>query len=101
MHTLLPLPVPASIYGLLLLLLALKTGIIKVNQVREAGQFLVGIFPLLFIPAATGVVEVWNELQTMFLPVILALFVVTVLVMVVSGWITEYIADKKEGKHHV
>ena len=53
----LPLPIPASIYGLLLLLAALRFGIVKLEQVKEVGLFLTGIFPLLFVPAAAGVME--------------------------------------------
>ncbi len=62
LHEVLPLPVPASIYGLILLLAALKTGLVKLEQVKEVGNFLTGIFPLLFVPAAVGVMELWGEL---------------------------------------
>ena len=57
-HAVLPLPLPASIYGLLLLLAALRFGIVKLEQVKEVGLFLTGIFPLLFVPAAAGVMAV-------------------------------------------
>ena len=50
----LPLPVPASVYGLVLLLAALTAGIVKLEQVKETGTYLTGIFPLLFVPAAAG-----------------------------------------------
>lgn len=53
-HNFLPLPIPASVYGLLLLLAALKLGWVKPEQVRTAALFLIGIFPLLFVPAAAG-----------------------------------------------
>ena len=46
----LPLPIPASVYGLLLLAAALKFGVLKLDQVRETGLFLTGIFPL--VPGA-------------------------------------------------
>lgn len=100
LHSLLPFPFPSSIYGLILLLLALKAGIVKPESVRETGMFLTGILPLLFIPAAVGVMEVWDELLAMLLPVILALFVVTVLVMAVSGCVTEYIIGRKKEARH-
>ena len=61
-HAVLPLPIPASIYGLLLLLAALRFGIVKLEQVKEVGLFLTGIFPLLFVPAAAGVMELWAEM---------------------------------------
>ena len=51
--------IPASVYGLILLLLALRLGIVKLEQVKEVGLFLTGIFPLLFVPAAAGVMELW------------------------------------------
>jgi len=55
----LPLPVPASVYGLVLLLAALTTGFVKLEQVKETGTYLTGIFPLLFVPAAAGIMELW------------------------------------------
>ena len=46
----LPLPIPASIYGMAILFIALLTGIIKLKDVRETGKFLIEIMPLMFIP---------------------------------------------------
>ena len=54
----LPLPVPASVYGLVLLLAALNFKLVKLDDVKEVGTYLTGIFPLLFVPAAAGVVMV-------------------------------------------
>ena len=84
----LPLPVPASVYGLVLLLAALKLGIFKLEQVKEAGNFLTGILPLLFVPAAAGVMDLWTELKAMLLPCLIAMIPVTLLVMGVSGWLS-------------
>lgn len=99
---LLPLPVPASVYGLLLLLAALRFGVFRLEQVREAGQFLVGILPLLFIPAAVGVMELWDELGAMLLPCVIAIVPVTLLVMGVTGRVTQRvqrIMGKGENRH--
>lgn len=100
LHFLLPLPIPASIYGLLLLLAALRTGLLELKQVREAGQFLIAIFPLLFIPAAVGVMELWGEMGALLLPVLLVLAPVTVLVMGVSGRVTQSITHRKGAQRH-
>lgn len=51
---LIPLPVPASIYGLVLLFVALLSGVIRLEAIREVSQFLIEIMPLMFIPAAVG-----------------------------------------------
>lgn len=67
-HAVLPLPVPASVYGLVLLLLALNFRLIQLEDVKEVGVFLTGIFPLLFVPAAAGVMELWAEMGEMLLP---------------------------------
>lgn len=95
---LLPLPIPASVYGLILLVIALKTGVVKLEQVKETGLFLTGIFPLLFIPAAVGTMELVEELGKMWLPCLLAIIPVTALVMVVSGIVTQKIARKNTAK---
>lgn len=76
-HLVLPLPIPASVYGLMLLLAALRFGVVKLEQVRTAALFLTGIFPLLFVPAAAGVMDLWADLQAMLVPVLLALIPIT------------------------
>lgn len=96
LHFIVPLPIPASIYGLILLLLALKTGIIKLRQVQETCSFLTGIFPLLFILGAAGVMDLWGLLGKLWLPIVIALFPVTILVFAVSGWVTQWIAGRKQ-----
>lgn len=96
LHAVLPLPVPASVYGLLLLLLALCFGIVRLEQVRETGLFLTGIFPLLFVPAAAGVMELWAELGAMLLPAVIAIVPVTVLVFAAAGRTTQAIIHRKE-----
>ena len=98
LHAVLPLPVPASVYGLLLLLLALCFGIVRLEQVRETGLFLTGIFPLLFVPAATGVMELWAELGAMLLPAVISIVPVTVLVFAAAGRTTQALIRRKEKK---
>ena len=103
LYAVLPLPIPASIYGLLLLLAALRFGIVKLEQVKEVGLFLTGIFPLLFVPAAAGVMELWAEMGEMLLPIVIAIIPVTVLVLVSAGRTTQALtsrrAAKKEAEH--
>ena len=99
----LPLPIPASVYGLLLMMVALKFGVLKLDQGRETGLFLTGIFPLLFVPAAAGVMELWAEMGEMLLPIVIAIIPVTVLVLVSAGRTTQALtsrrAAKKEAEH--
>ena len=91
----LPLPVPASVYGLVLLLLALNFRLIRLEDVKEVGTYLTGIFPLLFVPAAAGVMELWAEMGEMLLPILIAIIPVTVLVMVSAGKTTQALSGRK------
>lgn len=91
-NVVLPFPVPASVYGLILLLIALILGIVRLEQVRTAAVFLTGIFPILFVPAAAGVMELWTEIQAILMPIILAVIGITILVMAVGGLVTQAIA---------
>lgn len=98
LHELIPLPVPASIYGLLIMLFCLQTKIVKLEKVKQAAGFLLEAMPLMFIPAAVSLLTVWKELTTMLLPVIVITLSVTVIVMVVTGQMTQIILRGKSDK---
>lgn len=90
-----PLPIPASVYGLVLMLLCLVTGILKTSQVKEAAFFLIEIMPVMFIPAAAGLIDSWKVLQPLLLPILVMTVVITIFVMVVTGKIAQMIAQKR------
>lgn len=100
LHSVIPLPIPASIYGLLLMLLCLCTKIVKLNQVKIAGDFLIDIMPPMFIPAAVGIIVAWADLKEILLPVVVITFVTTVIVMVCTGKVTQAVIRlKKRGNN--
>ena len=99
LHVVLPLPVPASVYGLVLLLAALNFKLVKLDDVKEVGTYLTGIFPLLFVPAAAGVMELGSQLINLLLPAVLAIVPVTALVMAVTGMVAQKCAGGKEHKN--
>ena len=89
LNFLLPLPVPASIYGLVIMLICLLSGIIPLEAVRETGTFMVEIMPLMFVPAAS-----WGVLKPVWIPVICITVISTVVVMAVSGRVTQFVIRK-------
>lgn len=95
---LIPLPVPASIYGIVLMFLCLKMHVIPHDAVRETGVFLIEIMPLMFIPAAVGLLETWDIIRPAWLQYIAVTVVSTWVVMIVSGWITQTIIRRKKGE---
>lgn len=102
LNALLPLPVPAGVYGLFLLLAGLCTGIVKLEYVEETGNFLLEIMPLMFIPVTVGLIENYDLMKAVAVPLVVISVVSTVAVMAVTGKITEVliaIAGKKEKRH--
>ena len=91
LRMLLPLPIPASVYGLVLMLIALMTGIIKIHQIKEVSAFLIEIMPVMFIPAGAGLVESWSALKPICVQVVVIMFVSTIVVMVISGRVTQFV----------
>ena len=98
LHAVLPLPIPASIYGLVLMLALLMTGALKLDAVEDAGKFMIEIMPVMFIPAGVGLMESWGELKAVLVPVLVITLVSTIVVMVVSGRVTQAVI-RLEKKH--
>ena len=96
---LLPLPIPASVFGLMLMLLALCTGILKVEQVKDAAVFLIEIMPVMFIPAAVGLLESWDALRPVVVPVLMITVITTVIVIAVTGLVTQIMIRKRRKKN--
>ena len=94
LHHFIPLPIPASIYGIVLLFLALETKILKVSDIKETSSFLIAIMPLMFLPPAVGVIESWNMLRESWVPYVVVTLISTVVVMGVSGRVTQGIIRK-------
>ena len=99
---LLPLPVPASIYGMVLMFVALLTGILKLDDVKDTAKFLIEIMPLMFIPAGVGLMVSWDTLRPLLIPIIIITVVTIITVMAVSGHTAQLVLRKKEkgGKQH-
>ena len=94
-NRIIPLPIPASIYGMVILFTALCTGIIKLSAVKETGKFLIYIMPIMFIPATVGLLDSWSVMQEFLTAIIVISLVSTVLVMVFTGHITQFIIKLK------
>lgn len=99
LQRLLPLPIPASVYGIVLLFAALCCKLIRVEQVKDAGGFLTSILPILFVSPAVGILEDWALIRNALLPIALLVLASTVLTFGISGRLTQRLRDK-EKKHH-
>lgn len=96
----LPLPIPASIYGMVLLFTGLKTGLIKLEAVKETGKLLIEIMPVMFIPAGVGLMTSFGTLKTIIVPVIIITVITNITVMLATGRVSQKIIRKsKEDKN--
>ena len=94
----LPLPIPASIYGIVLLFIGLMTGLIKLETVKETGTFLIEIMPLMFIPAGVGLMTSWGILKAIIVPVSIITVVTIITVMIATGRVSQAIIRKSKEK---
>ena len=95
---LLPFPIPASIYGMVILLICLLSGFIPLASVKEAGTFLIEIMPVMFIPAGVGLMASWHILQPFLVPVSIITVAALITVMIVTGRCTQWILHKDRKK---
>ena len=99
LNYLIPLPIPASIYGILLMFLALELHIIPLSSVREAGRFLIEIMPILFIPSVVSIIGLWDILKNRWLQYLAVLVLTTFIVMAVSGTVTQHLLKGERSKN--
>lgn len=96
----LPFPVPASIYGLVLMLLLLMTKVLKLEQVKETGDFLIEIMPLMFIPPSVGIMVSWGQFKEMLIPFLVITILSTVAVVFATGKMSDFLLKRKERKEN-
>lgn len=98
LNHLLPLPVPAGVYGLFILLFCLLSGMVKLEDVSVTGNFLLDTMPIMFIPAGVGLLNSVDQIKPLLLPLFVTITVSTVFVMVITGKSAQYIIrkDRKE-----
>ena len=105
LQRLVPLPIPASVYGLVLLFAALNTGLVKLEQVKDAGGFLISILPILFVSPAVGILDNWEAIRGALIPILALTLLSTVLTFGIAGRATQAMMGKEEtpndasGKH--
>ena len=106
LHRLIPLPVPANIYGLVLMFCALHFKLMPLSAVEETSDFILGIMPLLFIPSTVGLILAWDILKVHWLQFLIIGILGTIVVFFVAGHVTQLVIrisrrykNKKEAKH--
>ena len=100
LQAIIPLPVPAAIYGIVLLLIALWTGLLKEEKISDTAGFLIRIMPILFITPAVKILQHWDLVVSRLPQIIVIMILSAFLVFAVSGWVTQWLKKKKEDKEN-
>ncbi len=101
LHVLLPLPVPASIYGLILMFCALHFKVFKLEQVEHTADFFLGIMPLLFIPSTVSLIVAWPIIKKYWLAILVLTFAGTGFIFFVVGTVTQFFARRMKARNQV
>ena len=99
LQRLIPLPIPASVYGLALLFTALRLKIVKIEHIREVGGFMTSILPVLFVSPAVGIIDCWALIRPNLLTLALLIVASTAIVFGAAGKITQWLT-RKDGETH-
>lgn len=84
-----PLPVPASVYGLVIMFLCLLTGIIKLEQVEDVARFLLAILPIMFLAPSVGIIESFDVMKGQVWSLAVIALLSTVSVMTVTSLVAQ------------
>ena len=95
-NLLLPLPIPASVYGLVLLFAALMMGVIKLENVEKVATFLIATMSIYFIAPSVSLMTVIADYVDSLLGIVVICCVSTVLVMVVTGKVSQLLMSKSK-----
>ena len=99
LQTVIPLPIPAAIYGFILLFLALLTGLLKAEAIEKTAAFLIGIMPVLFVAPAVNILSYFDVIVPSLVPVTVIVVVSTVVVFGVAGLVTQALSRKAGGEN--
>ena len=95
---LLHLPLPGVLTGLILLAVALATGLIPMRIVEQAADALLGEMGLFFVPIAVGLVLYADLLFQNIVAILLTILISTLFVLCLTGKIVDLVLPKEEKK---
>ena len=96
LNSVIPLPVPASVWGMVLLFVLLCLKVIKLDQVQDAAEFLLSIMTVMFVPVGASLITSFADIKDEILGIFAIIIVSTVVCFLVTGKVAQRIIDKSE-----
>ena len=85
LNYLLPLPVPGSVYGMVLLFLLLCTGILRLEQIQDTADYLLSLMPLFLVEPGISLITAFDVIGNRALILLAASFLSFVAVVAATG----------------
>ena len=82
---------PGSIIGMLLLAAFLQAGWVKLRWVKGISDFLVSNMGFFFVPPGVALMLYFDVIKAEFIPIVVSTVISTILVLVSTGWVHQYI----------
>ncbi|PSB71976.1 antiholin-like murein hydrolase modulator LrgA [Bacillus pumilus] len=92
----LPIPMPASVIGLVLLFVLLTTKIVKLEQVEQLGTSLTGLISFLFVPSGISVIQSLGVMQEVGVQVIGVIIIATIMLLAATGLFSQLLMQLSE-----
>lgn len=92
----LPIPIPGSVIGLILLYIALETKLIKLNEIETVGNYLKNNMSIMFVPLTVGILNVFDILKLNWINLTIVMVISTLLTMIATGKMADFLSQTKE-----
>ena len=96
LYAALPFPIPASVYGLVLMVILLMTKVVKLEMIEETADFLISMMGIFFVPSSVGLMNSFGVMQGSVVQLLLMCALSTVVVMVVTGLVAQFVITLKQ-----
>lgn len=92
------LPIPGAVLGMIILFVLLMFKVIKISQIQYITDVLLENLPVLFIPAGVGIINEFSSLKGNLVKLSIILILTTIIIMVVTGTVVQFLVNKKKGR---
>ena len=92
--------IPGNIIGMVILLALLTTNVLKLSMIEEAGNFMLKYMGFFFVPLTVGLMESYKLIQGSIIQIVIILVLSCIIVMLVSGKVTDLLISYGREKNH-
>lgn len=96
LSSVLPIAIPGSILGMLILFLLLSLQILPAKWVKPGCHLFIRYMVLLFVPIGVGVMKYFDVLRAEFAPIIVSCTVSTLLVLAIVSWSSHLVHGERK-----